>query len=68
VAAAASQARVAVDNLRRMPARGRPVRVPGTRELVVPRTPFLVPYRVAGDHIDILGIMHAARAWPSAFD
>ena len=28
------------------PEMGRPGRVPGTRELVIPRTPFIVPYRV----------------------
>jgi toxin ParE1/3/4 len=28
------------------PAMGRPGRVPGTRELVIPETPFIVPYRV----------------------
>ena len=30
------------------PGLGRPGRVPGTRELVVPGTPYLVPYRVRG--------------------
>jgi toxin ParE1/3/4 len=28
------------------PEMGRPGRVPGTRELVIPRTPFIVPYRL----------------------
>jgi toxin ParE1/3/4 len=67
-AAVANRIHAAIDSLRHLPARGRPGRVPGTRELVVPRTPFLVPYRVAGNHIDILAIMHAARAWPPQFD
>jgi toxin ParE1/3/4 len=30
------------------PEMGRPGRVPGTRELVIPRTPFIVPYRLVG--------------------
>ena len=30
---------------------GRPGRVPGTRELVVPRTPYIVPYRVQQETI-----------------
>ena len=30
------------------PETGRPGRVLGTRELVIPRTPFVVPYRVTG--------------------
>jgi len=49
------------------PEMGRPGRVPGTRELVVPRTPFIVPYRVIGDTIQILRIFHGARRWPEAF-
>src|SRR5258708_8311876 len=28
---------------------GRPGRVPGTRELVIPKTPFIVPYRLVGN-------------------
>jgi len=43
---------------------GRPGRVPGTRELVIPRTPFIVPYRVVGNTIQILRIFHGARRWP----
>ena len=29
------------------PQMGRPGRVPGTRELVIPKTPFIVPYRLS---------------------
>jgi toxin ParE1/3/4 len=43
---------------------GRPGRVPGTRELVIPNTPFIVPYRVVGDTIQVLRIFHGARRWP----
>jgi len=46
---------------------GRPGRVAGTRELVVPGTPFIVPYRVTTKTIEILRVYHAARRWPSAF-
>ncbi|MBX9824692.1 MAG: type II toxin-antitoxin system RelE/ParE family toxin [Xanthobacteraceae bacterium] len=46
------------------PEMGRPGRVPGTRELVVPRTPYIVPYRVRDSRIQILRIYHAARRWP----
>jgi toxin ParE1/3/4 len=46
---------------------GRPGRVPGTRELVVPRTPFIVPYRVQGNTIQILRVYHGARRWPDRF-
>jgi toxin ParE1/3/4 len=49
------------------PAIGRPGRVPGTRELVVPRTPFIVPYRLQGNTLQILRIFHGARRWPERF-
>jgi toxin ParE1/3/4 len=49
------------------PQMGRPGRVPGTRELVVPRTPFIVPYRIAGGNIQILRVYHGARRWPDRF-
>jgi toxin ParE1/3/4 len=49
------------------PEMGRPGRVPGTRELVIARTPFIVPYRLVGDTVQILRIFHAARRWPSTF-
>jgi toxin ParE1/3/4 len=49
------------------PAMGRPGRVPGTRELVIPRTPFVVPYRVIGETIQILRVFHGARRWPETF-
>lgn len=43
---------------------GRPGRVPGTRELVVSKTPFVVPYRVKDKTIHVLRIYHGARRWP----
>jgi toxin ParE1/3/4 len=49
--------------LPKSPAMGRPGRVPGTRELVIPRTPFIVPYRLVGKTIQILRIFHGARRW-----
>jgi toxin ParE1/3/4 len=36
----------AVQSLRRHPAKGRPGRVSGTRELVIPGTPYVVMYRL----------------------
>ena len=46
------------------PEMGRPGRVPGTRELVIPKTPYIVPYRLVGDAIQVLRILHGARRWP----
>ena len=47
------------------PNMGRAGRVPGTRELVVPRTPYIVPYRVRNNRIQVLRVYHGARKWPT---
>lgn len=57
----------AVNALRLHPALGRPGRVPGTRELVVTRTSFIVPYRIMGERVEILAVIHVARRWPDSF-
>jgi toxin ParE1/3/4 len=46
---------------------GRPGRVPGTRELVIPKTPFIVPYRIVDGTIEVLRVYHGARRWPDRF-
>jgi plasmid stabilization system protein ParE len=54
----------AVDQLADQPGLGRPGRVPGTRELVVLKTRYLVPYRVRRDAIEILRVFHTSRRLP----
>lgn len=49
------------------PEMGRPGRVPGTRELVIPNTPYIIPYRLVGNTIQVLRVFHGARRWPEAF-
>lgn len=53
-----------VERLKEFPASGRPGLLPHTRELVVPGTPFFIPYRVKDQHIEILGVIHGAQRWP----
>ena len=55
------------DQLTMFPESGRIGRVEGTRELVIPKTPFIVPYRINGDVIDILAVHHTSQRWPTAF-
>jgi len=55
----------AVALLERQPNLGRPGRVPGTRELVVPKTRYIVPYRVRADVIEILRVFHTSRRLPA---
>ena len=57
--------RATVNLLAEQPALGRPGRVPNTRELVISGTPYLVPYRVHGQVIEVLRVLHAARRWPT---
>jgi toxin ParE1/3/4 len=54
----------ATETLGKFPAAGRPGRVPGTRELIVSGTPYLLPYRVKEDVVEILRVLHAGRRWP----
>ena len=46
------------------PGMGRPGRIAGTRELVVSRFPYILPYRVREDAVVILRVFHTARKWP----
>ena len=49
------------------PAMGKPGRVPGTREMVVTGTSYIVPYRVVANDVQILRVLHGARKWPEKF-
>ena len=54
----------AVAVLALQPGIGRPGRVPGTRELVVSKTRYLVPYRVRGEVVEVLRVFHTSRRPP----
>jgi addiction module RelE/StbE family toxin len=56
-----------VEQLARFPDIGRPGRVVGTREMVILGTPFIIPYRVKSDRVEILAVMHGARQWPLSY-
>ena len=59
--------REAVRILSDQPDAGRPGRVHGTRELVIADTPFILPYRVVNNTVQILRVLHGARKWPEQF-
>ncbi|ABF40129.1 Addiction module toxin, RelE/StbE [Candidatus Koribacter versatilis Ellin345] len=48
------------------PMSGRAGRVPGTRELVIPKTPFVAVYTVQKTRILVLAVYHGAQRWPGA--
>ena len=58
----------AAEMLTFMPRMGRKGRVAGTHELVVPRTPYILAYRIQPGAVRILRVMRGARRWPSRFD
>ncbi|GAB6042751.1 type II toxin-antitoxin system RelE/ParE family toxin [Endothiovibrio diazotrophicus] len=49
------------------PELGRIGRVPGTRELSIRNTEYLIAYRIRGEVVQILRLLHAARRWPQRF-
>lgn len=63
-AVVASRILQAVDLLQTQPHIGRPGRVVGTRELVVPGTPYIIPYRVRRERLELIAVFHGRRKWP----
>lgn len=45
------------------PHMGRVGRIAGTRELVVPRTPFVIVYSAVED-VELIRVLHGAQQWP----
>ena len=56
-----------VGQLAEQPGLGRPGRVHGTRELVVSKTRYIVPYRVRGDSVEILRVFHTSLRLPDGW-
>jgi toxin ParE1/3/4 len=56
--------RVQVEGLMQFPESGRPGRIEETRELVILRTPYIAAYRITGDTVRILRVLHGAQQWP----
>lgn len=66
-AAAASVATVllqSVERLAEFPNLGRVGRVAGTRELVIPGTPYVIPYRVTANRLEVIAVFHGRQPWP----
>jgi len=51
------------ENARQRPRLYKPGRMKGTREIVV-RPNFVMVYRVTGDVVEVLRVLHAAQQWP----
>jgi addiction module RelE/StbE family toxin len=61
----ASRILKAVDLLESHPEIGRPGRIVGTRELVVPDTPYIIPYRVRRERLELIAVFHGRQKWPA---
>jgi toxin ParE1/3/4 len=46
------------------PNRGHPGKREGTREIVLTPLPYIVVYKVLGDVIFVVRILHSAQQWP----
>jgi toxin ParE1/3/4 len=55
-----------VHSLAEHPYIGRPGMRAGTRELVIPRTPYIIVYTV-DDAVRVLALYHHAQQWPDDF-
>jgi toxin ParE1/3/4 len=56
--------RTRVEGLAQFPEMGRAGRIEGTRELVISSTPYIAAYRIIGDTVRILRVLHGAQHWP----
>lgn len=55
----------AASSLKHFPYKGREGRVAGTRELALPRLPFILVYRIiANDAVEIADVIHGAQQYP----
>jgi len=59
--------REAASHLRRSPQIGKRGRVEDTRELVIAGTPYIVVYRLEGEQVQIVAVIHSAQRWPDTF-
>lgn len=57
----------AINLLPHQPGMGRIGKAPNTRELIIAGLPYVVPYRVVNNEIEILRILHTAMEWPKSF-
>lgn len=54
----------AVYSLQNLPHRGKPGRVRGTLELLVPSLPYILVYTVMKNEVRILQVLHQKQQWP----
>jgi len=53
-----------IEQLSKHPNLGRLGRIAGTRELVVPGTPYIIPYRIHRNRVELIAVFHGRQRWP----
>jgi toxin ParE1/3/4 len=61
----ASRILESVERLTAHPHIGRSGRIVGTRELVVSGTPYIVPYRIRDERLELIAVFHDRQKWPA---
>ena len=56
--------KVAAQSLGKLPNRGRPGLIDGTRELLVPDLPYFFVFWIQQKQVEILRLMHFSQKWP----
>ena len=62
-----SRIRDAAQNQKKNPRMGKEGRLPGTRELILAKTLYIVVYILEGNEIQIVAVIHSAMRWPDSF-
>jgi addiction module RelE/StbE family toxin len=63
----ANRIKESVNRLANFPLSGRPGRVTGTRELVIPETSYVAAYTIQGDEVQIAAVLNGKQRWPESF-
>lgn len=53
-----------VERLTKHPNLGRHGRIAGTRELAFSGTPYIIPYRVHRNRVELIAVFHGRQRWP----
>ena len=56
----------AAQHLQKHPRMGKAGRLPGTRELVIAQTPYIVVYVVTESEVHVVAVIHTAMRWPES--
>ena len=52
-----------IEKLKENPSLGRAGRVLRTRELIISKYPYIIPYQVRDNNIYVLRVLHTSRKW-----